>query len=94
MTDRWAEIEASRHPRESEPTVAKDVRRALQRLTSSADWEVFLAWQRKRIDGETIDRSAPNVSALLLIEGRRTFIRELETLADKLSDERPAEPRT
>lgn len=67
---------------------AMAVRHAMQRLVQQPEWAVFIEYFRQRIEVETVDPSAPNVSALLMIEGRRSLHRELSDLPRRLSDER------
>ncbi|HEV7352586.1 MAG TPA: hypothetical protein VGN74_05595 [Brevundimonas sp.] len=87
MPNRLDEIKASR--RQTPPPVFDDkMLNALVRLTSHPEWDDLLAYFGERIDGETVDRAAPNVSALLMIEGRRTLFAELKKLREKVNDDR------
>lgn len=68
---------------------AEAIRRELQRLTTLPEWKLFVEFSRKYIENVAIDPHAPNVSALLLVQGRRSFHREIiERLSDRVSDER------
>jgi hypothetical protein len=53
------------------------------------EWEIFIEFSRAKVENIAIDPHAPNVSALLMVEGRRSFHREIiERLSDRVSDER------
>lgn len=76
----------AQRPRKPE---AEAIRRALQTLTLLPEWEIFVEFSRAKVENVTLDPTAPNVSALLLVEGRRSFHREIiERLSDRVSDER------
>jgi len=65
------------------------VRAALHRLTEYPEWADFVAFSKGKVENIAIDPTAPNTSALLMVEGRRSFHRELiERLRDRVSDER------
>lgn len=86
MTNRMDEILASRSP--DAPTgIPKETAVVLEDLTRHAGWPVLLAWLGDRVNQETVDRDAPNVSALLLIEGRRTVVRELKALRKQVTND-------
>ena len=63
-------------------------RNALKRLTDTPEWEEFLKYFKDRLWRETVDPRDPNPSALFMIEGRRSFHRELERLGERLLDDR------
>lgn len=60
---------------------------ALQILTAQPEWTVFIEYFRGRIDKETVDRQSPDAGALFMIEGRRSFLRELMGLHDRVRDD-------
>lgn len=67
------------------------IRAALQVLTATPEWDVFVTFSAGKIEDVSIDPAAPNMGALLRLEGRRTFHRELiERLRDRVNDERSA----
>lgn len=63
-------------------------RRALQRLVQYPEWDSFLQYFKDLAWRETVDRASPNPSALLLIEGRRSLLRDIERLPERLRDDR------
>jgi hypothetical protein len=63
-------------------------RRALQRLVATPEWAEYVKYSARYIINVPTDPTSPNVSALLLVEGRRSFHRELiERLEARVSDE-------
>jgi hypothetical protein len=75
-------------PRKIDPEKAR-VRAALQRLVEYPEWQDFIAFSKAKVENVAVDPTAPNTSALLMVEGRRSFHRELiERLKDRLRDER------
>ena len=67
---------------------AQAIRQALQTITAQPEWAVLIEYFRNRLYRETVSRSSPDVSALLMIEGRRSFHRELSDLPKRVNDER------
>ncbi|MBG7616473.1 hypothetical protein IWC96_14440 [Brevundimonas sp. BAL450] len=88
MGNRVDAILESRTPKEAPERIDRNTRAALQRLTQQAEWPVLLEYLAARIDAESVDRQAPNTGALLLTEGRRTVVRELRSLRNRVTDDR------
>lgn len=63
-------------------------RRALQVLVQYPEWDIFVRYFKDLSWRESVDRTAPNPSALLLIEGRRSLLRDIERLPERLRDDR------
>ena len=64
------------------------VRRALQRLVINPEWDVFIKYFKDLSWRESVDRQAPDSGALFLIEGRRSLLRDIERLPERLRDDR------
>lgn len=65
-----------------------ETRRALQRLTSAPEWDIFINYFKDRLWREAVHPGDVNASALFMIEGRRSLLRELERLPRNVRDER------
>lgn len=71
-----------------------EVRRAaLIRLTSSPDWQIFVDHFKAKEFEAFFEGGIREPGALLVMEGRRTFIRELEGLAKRVTDDDRSDQR-
>jgi hypothetical protein len=70
----------------------KSVLNGVRRLTQNADYVFLLEYFSARMELESVDRTNPNVSALLMTEGRRTLLHELKSLPELVAHERDADP--
>lgn len=59
------------------------VKTALRNLGENGDFRIFLNYYRALVERETVERAAPNVSALLIIEGRRTLLRDIDRVLEQ-----------
>ncbi|MFN4287560.1 MAG: hypothetical protein ACK4E3_03585 [Brevundimonas sp.] len=75
----------SRGPRQL-TAAARSETEALISLTSQPEWPVLLAYLERRYDSQTVDPTAPDTGALLMIEGSRIVIRDLKRLADEMAN--------
>lgn len=84
--NRLDEIMSSRHAK-APVKLDRDTATDLRVLTERPEWRTLLAYLGCKLDAETVDRDAPNPSALLLIEGRRSLFRELQRLSQQVNDD-------
>lgn len=63
------------------------INQALKRLTASPEWQVFLDHYKAREFEAWFSGPDQEPGALLRAEGRRSFLRELEGLAKKVTDD-------
>lgn len=65
-----------------------ETRRALQRLTTAPEWAVFINYFKDRLWREHVPADPSAASALFMQEGRRSLLRELERLPERVRDDR------
>lgn len=87
MTNRLDEIEASRRPSPPRQTTQADA--DLKWLAAQPAFQRTMNHYKALLWRETVVADAPNVSALLLIEGRRSFHRDIERDVERASRDRP-----
>jgi len=63
-------------------------RRALQRLTQAPEWDDFIKYFKDRLWREGVQPGDGAASALFMQEGRRSLLRELERLPERVRDDR------
>jgi hypothetical protein len=84
---RWDDVRAGRDAAEAKtPT---EFENALRVLSTHPCWSTVIGHYDARVERETVDRTAPNVSALLLIEGRRTLLRDIKQDVARVQDAGP-----
>lgn len=83
--DAFARIAAGQRRRTADQEA---IRHAIQRITTSPDWQVVLDYldHRERAETDAADRSG-DTGALLRSAGRRSLLRELERLDERVTDD-------
>jgi len=82
MTGRWSAVESARHGKAMAPLTPEQRQfwSAMLRLSQSEDFQALLDYSRDRIEQMSVDPTAPDTGALLLIEGQRTLCRTFRSL--------------
>lgn len=83
MTDRRTFDSLRDKPETGAKPLDPIVKTALRNLGENGDFRVFLNHFRAVVEGQSVDRAAPNVSALLIIEGRRTLLRDIDRVLEQ-----------
>lgn len=85
---RWDEIKAGRTAAPAAKPVDRGDENAILALTDHPGWALLIQRLKDRHIAAPMPPDTPNAGALFAFEGRRSLIRELELLPDKLRDER------
>lgn len=85
---RWEAIRAGREAVEAVKAAPKGEIDAVLALTSHPGWPALIQRLKDRHISAPLAPDTPNAGALFAFEGRRSLIRELELLPEKLRDER------
>jgi hypothetical protein len=85
---RWEEIHRSRQAVEAAKPEKRGDEDAILALTAHPAWALLIQRLKDRHIAAPLAPDTPNAGALFAFEGRRSLIRELELLSDKLRDER------